>query len=429
MMISPNNRRLIVIALSVFIVSSIYLCTTRLFAMSFTPHDAATKSGNGLGDNLPPDFKLTHADLPMSYGDYDRPKIEGLETLVGYLDEEVIPTPENQRRLVVVGDIHGMDAALDALLKKVAFNTTTDHLIAVGDMVNKGPDSGDVIQRLIKLRASAVRGNHEDRVLLSRAEIDSQTGIAADLDSIGTEDRKGQLADIVTARLLTQEQVDWLKKLPVIIDINELGLHIVHAGLMPGIALDKQDPWAAMNMRTINYPREALRRKEGEKPLRRRAAEDDKEKEELKEIPETSVIGNVQHDDSSLLLEDEEVEDAPGSALNGQPRDGPGAGGEEEDEIDTTEITFDRAVAVPSAGSDGDAWNEAWDKWQKRLHKDERYTVIYGHDARHGYVETKYTFGLDSGCVKGEELTALIITAREGGGFKYQRAQVKCHGR
>lgn len=431
-MISPSHRRLIVLAISVFIVSSIYLCTTRLFAMSFTPHDAATPTKEG-GSSvvapdvtidekaIPSDFKLTKADLPMSYGEYNRPKIEGLDTLVGHLDDELIPTPENQRRLVVVGDIHGMDAAFDELLKKIEFNTTTDHLIAVGDMVNKGPDSADVIQRLIKLRASAVRGNHEDRVLLSRAEIDSQTGVAADLDSTATEDRKGQLSDLVTARLLTQEQVDWLAKLPVIINIQKLGINVVHAGLMPGIDLAKQDPWAAMNMRTISYPREALRKKEGEEPLRRRGDTPDP----YMEIPETSEVGH-QHDEDTLILDDDE--EAPGSALNGQPRDGPGFG-DNEDEVDTSQISFDRAVAVPSAGSDGEAWNEAWDKWQKRLHKDERYTVIYGHDARHGYVETKYTFGLDSGCVKGEELTAMVITARPGGGFQHQRASVTCHGR
>lgn len=36
-------------------------------------------------------------------------------------------------------------------------------------------------------------------------------------------------------------------------------------------------------------------------------------------------------------------------------------------------------------------------------------TVIYGHDARSGLSIEKHTKGLDSGCVKGNQLTALVI--------------------
>lgn len=424
---SSSHRRVLVLAALVFFVSSVYLCTTRLFAMSFTRDGANNGHSSGghtnVGTNhddkkLPADFKLTHADLPMSYGDFDRPVIDGLKNLLGHIPEDAVPTVENERRLIIVGDIHGMDTALDALLKKVDFNASTDHLIATGDMVNKGPDSSDVVQRLMNMRASAVRGNHEDRVLLSRAEIDTQYGVSAQLDNTQVQGRKGQLSDLVTARTLTQQQVDWLTRLPVILSVEELNIHIVHAGLMPGIAVEKQDPWAVMNMRTLVYPREKLREKEGEQPLRRR--DDINGVEETSEVP-PSV------DQGTPTMDDDEDEDAPGSALNGQPRDGPLGGNDEEDEIDDSAISFDRSVAIPSAGSDGQAWSEAWDRYQKRLHKHERYTVIYGHDARHGYKEAKYAFGLDSGCVKGDALTALILTAREGGGFRHLTSQVSCN--
>ena len=36
-------------------------------------------------------------------------------------------------------------------------------------------------------------------------------------------------------------------------------------------------------------------------------------------------------------------------------------------------------------------------------------TVVYGHDARSGLAIEKHTKGLDSGCVKGNQLTALVI--------------------
>jgi hypothetical protein len=43
-----------------------------------------------------------------------------------------------------------------------------------------------------------------------------------------------------------------------------------------------------------------------------------------------------------------------------------------------------------------------------------------------GYQEDSYTFGLDSGCVKGNALTALVIQAKEDGGWKHSTHQVMC---
>lgn len=50
-------------------------------------------------------------------------------------------------------------------------------------------------------------------------------------------------------------------------------------------------------------------------------------------------------------------------------------------------------------------------------------TVIYGHYAKQGLNIREYTKGLDSGCVKGGKLTALVI---EDGG-KQSIVQVRCH--
>lgn len=61
---------------------------------------------------------------------------------------------------------------MEALLEKVAFLPENDHLIFVGDMINKGPDSVGVVELARKYGASAVRGNHEDRILKIRRKMD-----------------------------------------------------------------------------------------------------------------------------------------------------------------------------------------------------------------------------------------------------------------
>jgi hypothetical protein len=55
-------------------------------------------------------------------------------------------------------------------------------------------------------------------------------------------------------------------------------------------------------------------------------------------------------------------------------------------------------------------------------------TVLYGHDAKSGLSLKEYTKGLDSGCVKGGKLTALVIS--DGG--QQKTVQVRCkryHGK
>jgi hypothetical protein len=52
-------------------------------------------------------------------------------------------------------------------------------------------------------------------------------------------------------------------------------------------------------------------------------------------------------------------------------------------------------------------------------------TVIYGHDARRGLSIGDYTKGIDSGCLKGGKLTALVIEHGQEG-IKTSLVHVKC---
>ena len=66
-----------------------------------------------------------------------------------------------------------------------------------------------------------------------------------------------------------------------------------------------------------------------------------------------------------------------------------------------------------------------WNKFQRNLPEDERTTVVYGHDQKRGLQLHDYSFGIDTGCIKGGKLTALVL---EGGvdAMKHSLVQVKC---
>lgn len=70
--------------------------------------------------------------------------------------------------LIAIGDVHGCPATLDALLEKLS-PAPDDHLVFVGDYIDRGPDSKQVIDRLLALQeeqpCTFLRGNHEALML------------------------------------------------------------------------------------------------------------------------------------------------------------------------------------------------------------------------------------------------------------------------
>lgn len=90
----------------------------------------------------------------------------------------------------------------------------------------------------------------------------------------------------------------------------------------------------------------------------------------------------------------------------------PGVSLQRQDPISVMHMrTLDLNSHVPSPVNDGMPWNKIWNKFQTLLPKDERSTVIYGHDSARGLQLAKYSKGLDTGCVKGGKLTALVLTS------------------
>lgn len=71
-------------------------------------------------------------------------------------------------RLIAIGDIHGCNKALAALLKAIELGPD-DRVVTLGDYVDRGPDSRGVIDTLIELSESdrlvPLLGNHEEMML------------------------------------------------------------------------------------------------------------------------------------------------------------------------------------------------------------------------------------------------------------------------
>jgi bis(5'-nucleosyl)-tetraphosphatase (symmetrical) len=131
------------------------------------------------------------------------------------------PRPGNAARVAryAIGDLQGCMATLDRLLAVIDYDRRRDRLWLVGDLVNRGPRSLDVLRwaRGEGDAITAVLGNH-DLHLLSRA-----AGVAA-------AKKRDTLDEVLDAPELG-ELVDWLRRRPLV--HVEDGWILVHAGLHP----------------------------------------------------------------------------------------------------------------------------------------------------------------------------------------------------
>jgi bis(5'-nucleosyl)-tetraphosphatase (symmetrical) len=118
-----------------------------------------------------------------------------------------------------IGDVQGCFAELTQLLERVRFDAATDRLWLVGDLVNRGPQSLEVLRfvRGLGERAVAVLGNH-DLHLIARAR-----GHA--------EARRDDTLQGVLEAPDCDALIDWLRGRPLLHD--EGGFVLVHAGLLP----------------------------------------------------------------------------------------------------------------------------------------------------------------------------------------------------
>ncbi|KID90571.1 Ser/Thr protein phosphatase family protein [Metarhizium guizhouense ARSEF 977] len=169
------------------------------------------------------------------------------------------------RRLIIIGDVHGLRKSLEALLAAVGFDKSQgDEVIFVGDLVSKGPDSGAVIDFAARIGARGVRGNHDDAVLRAAQRLKmGPAGDDDDDDDGNQKDKKRRSVSARTAAALSASQLDYLAALPLLLRITVtpslpgIGQIVVaHAGLVPRVPLEEQPAHAVMHMRSLRAAEE-----------------------------------------------------------------------------------------------------------------------------------------------------------------------------
>jgi serine/threonine protein phosphatase 1 len=170
-----------------------------------------------------------------------------------------LPSTAPGERIFAVGDLHGRLDLLRDLLERLKQDVahrvpSPTRLILLGDMVDRGPSSRQLIECVQRLQKNtsgviALCGNHEDMLLQSAAG--NGTVQQVWIDNGGDETLRSysiepsvflNLTPAVRGRVLTrtlgEETIRWLNSLPL--SYRSGDYFFCHAGVRPGVALEDQ---------------------------------------------------------------------------------------------------------------------------------------------------------------------------------------------
>jgi bis(5'-nucleosyl)-tetraphosphatase (symmetrical) len=248
-----------------------------------------------------------------------------------------------------IGDVQGCSDELQQLLARFAFHPAKDRLWFVGDLVNRGPKSVEVLRFVRGLgdRAIVVLGNHDLHLVAEHEGFEPPRKGDSFEDVLNAPDRKAL--------------VDWLRQRPL---MHSQGAYaMVHAGLLPqwsvakALLLAKEVQTA---LTSLHY-REFLKNMYGGNP--------DQWSESLSGWDRLRVIVNAM-----------------------------------------TRLRFctpQGKMDLQAKGTEPPAGYEAWFSFRK-----DKETIVCGHWSALGLKFTEKLAAIDSGCVWGGSLTALRLEDR-----------------
>ena len=251
----------------------------------------------------------------------------------------------------VIGDVHGCWKTLQRLLGSIGWAPDRDSLWFVGDLVNRGPSSLEVLRWAYEHRGNitVILGNH-DLHLLARA-----AGAA--------KKRKEDTLDEILAAPDRRELLEWLRTRPL---VHRFGPYVmVHAGLAP--------EWGVELMTGLA---EAV-------ASRLADADSDAVVGLLYERRKTQWNVKLRGDDQL----------AAAVAIFTRMR-----------MVDQEGKPMLDYAGPPGAAPDG--WH-AW--YTKSAVRSQGYRLLFGHWAQFGFYRAHDAVCLDSGCVYGGRLTALCL--------------------
>jgi predicted phosphodiesterase len=125
-----------------------------------------------------------------------------------------IELTQKAKRVGVISDIHGNLHALEAVLEQLQ-KENVDMIVCSGDVVGYGARPNECVEAIRKLKIPTIAGNHDHAALL--------------LTDISNFNEIAKAAVLWTKRVLTEENMEFLRQLPLTLKDTANNVFYVHA--------------------------------------------------------------------------------------------------------------------------------------------------------------------------------------------------------
>ena len=157
------------------------------------------------------------------------------------------------KRIIAIGDIHGCSTELSELLNLLSI-TDEDHIVFLGDLINRGPDSRGVLDIVHNIKnKTLILGNHELRLLKFRKDPDSVILKKYDHD---------------TLEVLNEKDWNLFESMVPTYYVKEYDTVFVHGGFLPNVPWQEQPVNVVARIQTVSPEGKPKRRsKNNDYPL------------------------------------------------------------------------------------------------------------------------------------------------------------------
>ncbi|MGN7388387.1 metallophosphoesterase family protein [Sporosarcina sp. SAFN-015] len=170
------------------------------------------------------------------------------------------------KRTLVISDIHGELELFEELLQRTGYDSTQDQLVLLGDYIDRGPHSKEVLDKVMELKsegAIVLKGNHDEMLVKAFRTNEerawknwtNRNGGDATLKSYGFSEEEfkvGEEEPFVKPEIHSvelEEHIQFIQTLDYYLEWDDT--IFVHAGVHPEKPVEETDPYELIWIRDV----------------------------------------------------------------------------------------------------------------------------------------------------------------------------------
>ncbi len=163
----------------------------------------------------------------------------------------MVYSSKTSHRRIIIGDVHGHYKGLMTLLEAIA-PSANDQVYFLGDLIDRGPQSSQVVAFVKQSSYQCLLGNHEQMLL----NVLASNGNSSEVQQAWLYNGGYATVNSYKEATIPKEHLEWMQKLPTHLDLGDIWL--AHAGVDPRLPVEEQTAeqlcWVRNEFHSIPQP-------------------------------------------------------------------------------------------------------------------------------------------------------------------------------